>query len=364
MGHHRRFELAFSAFLVFFAVGCPSFCAGQIPAPPTVQGRDAISTDNNTIASLPGAINGTVLDQSGAVVAGAEVRLVKDQVPSQQSRSGENGQFFFSNVPPGPFQLKVSSPGFTPQVVNGNLGSGETDTLAAIVLGVAEKVTEVNVGVPTVEIAEEQIKVEEKQRILGALPNFYVTYVPNAAPLNARQKFELAWKSTIDPLNFVIVGGIAGVQQAQNHFKGYGQGVQGYAKRFGADYADNVTGTFIGGAVLASVFKQDPRYFYKGTGSKSSRAAYAVAMSVICKGDNGRWQLNYSGILGSLAAGGISNLYYPEQDRDGFTLTFENAAIGIGANAITNVLQEFVIRKFTPHTHKAESIPTPQIPMP
>jgi hypothetical protein len=75
-------------------------------------------------------------------------------------------------------------------------------------------------------------------------------------------------------------------------------------------------------------------------------------MSVICKGDNRRWQLNYSGILGSLAAGGISNIYYPAQDRDGADLTFENAGIGIASNALSNLLQEFLIRKLTPKAPK------------
>ena len=94
--------------------------------------------------------------------------------------------------------------------------------------------------------------------------------------------------------------------------------------------------------------KQDPRYFYKGTGSKRSRILYALANSVICKGDNGRWQANYSGIIGSLAAGGISNLYYPAENRDSAELTFENALIGIGESAAVNLLQEFVIRRLTP----------------
>jgi hypothetical protein len=104
----------------------------------------------------------------------------------------------------------------------------------------------------------------------------------------------------------------------------------------------------IGQGILASWWKQDPRYFYKGTGSTSSRAVYAIGMSVISKGDNGRWQPGYSMILGSLAAGGISNLYYPSNDRNGFQLTLENAAVGIASNALTNLLQEFVIRKLTP----------------
>jgi hypothetical protein len=80
-----------------------------------------------------------------------------------------------------------------------------------------------------------------------------------------------------------------------------------------------------------------------------SRVFYALANAVICKGDNGHWQPNYSSIIGNLAAGGISNLYYPSSDRHDATLTFENALIGIGSNAAANILQEFVIRRLTPH---------------
>jgi hypothetical protein len=204
-------------------------------------------------------------------------------------------------------------------------------------------------------VAEEQVKEEEKQRVLAVIPNFYVSYIPNAAPLNAKQKFSLAWKTVIDPFTFVVVAGAAGVEQAQNHFAGYGQGTQGYAKRFGAGYADTVAGTFVGAAILPALLRQDPRYFYKGTGSTASRFAYAVSNAFICKGDNGRWQPNYSNVLGNLAAGGLSNLYYPEQDRNGAELTLENAAIGIGATAIANLFQEFIVRRLTPKVPKQGS---------
>ncbi|HTA23002.1 MAG TPA: carboxypeptidase-like regulatory domain-containing protein [Terriglobales bacterium] len=296
----------------------------------------------------PGTVIGTVVDQSGAVMVGAHVRLNSQaSSPSQEVLTGSDGQFSFANVAPGPFQLTITSPRFTTHTSSGTLHSGETYLVPQIALAVAADI-EVQVGVSPAEVAEEQIKVEEKQRVLGVIPNFYVSYVPNAAPLNAKQKFKLAWKSTIDPVTILIVGGAAGVEQAQNHFRGYGQGAEGYGKRFGAGYADTVTSTFIGGAILPSLLKQDPRYFYKGTGTTRSRTLYAIANSVICKGDNRRWQPNYSNILGNLAAGGISNLYYPAEDRNGAGLTFENAAIGIGATAIANLFQEFVVRKFTP----------------
>lgn len=296
----------------------------------------------------PGTISGTVVDPSGAVIVGARVKLTRDN-PSltQEALTGDIGQFSFANLAPGPFQLTISSTRFATHTSSGILQPGETYIVPRVAMAVAANV-EVQVGVSPEEVAEEQIKIQEKQRVLGFIPNFYVSYIPNAVPLTPKQKFKLAWKTTIDPITILLVGAVAGVEQAQNHFRGYGQGAEGYGKRFGAGYADTVTATFIGGAILPSILKQDPRYFYKGTGSNRSRTLYAIANAVICKGDNGRWQPNYSNVMGNLAAGGISNLYYPADDRNGAGLTFENAAIGIGATAIANLFQEFVVRKFTP----------------
>ena len=132
------------------------------------------------------------------------------------------------------------------------------------------------VSVTNYELAEEQIKVQETQRVLGVIPNFYVTYQHDALPLQPKQKFELAWKSSVDPVTFAASRVVAGVEQADNGFSGYGQGAQGYAKRYGASYADSFIGNMIGGAILPSLLKQDPRYFYKGTGSTRSRILYAT----------------------------------------------------------------------------------------
>jgi hypothetical protein len=326
------------------------------PTAGTEQGQSAtpLNEPSSASAQLPdppvsGTIHGTVVDPNGTAVAGARVKLARQgQFANPETQTGDDGQYSFANIAPGPFQLSIAAEGFATQTSSGVLHSGENVFVPQITLALTTEVTEVRVEFTPVELAQEQIRDEEKQRVLGFIPNFYVSYIPNAAPLNTRQKFELAWKSTVDPVTFAITGAVAGIQQANNQFSGYGQGAQGYAKRYGASYADVVTSTFIGGAILPSLFKQDPRYFYKGTGSKRSRVFYAIANSVICKGDNGHWQACYSTLIGGIAAGGISNLYYPASDR-GAGLTFENAAIGIGASAAANILQEFVIRKLSTH---------------
>lgn len=203
------------------------------------------------------------------------------------------------------------------------------------------------------EKAEKEVKQQEHQRILGIVPEFNASNLQNAARLSPGEKFHLAFKSVTDPFTFVAAGLDAGINQWQNDFAGYGQGGEGYAKRFGAAYADNFDATILGNAVFPILLHQDPRYFRKGTGSFVSRAIYAGLSTIRCKGDNGKWQPNYSNILGNLAAGGIANLYYPEGDR-GAGLTFKRAFTVSFEGAIGAEFYEFwpdISRKLF-HKHK------------
>ncbi|MGA8938013.1 MAG: carboxypeptidase regulatory-like domain-containing protein, partial [Acidobacteriaceae bacterium] len=202
-------------------------------------------------------------------------------------------------------------------------------------------------GLTQQEVAEKQVKQEEKQRLVGLVPNFYVTYDWNAAPLTPKMKFKMATRSIVDPATFVIVGGFAGIEQATNEFSGYGQGWAGYGKRYGAGLADASIGAMLGGAVLPVLFHQDPRYFYKGTGTKWHRALYAMSTAVVARGDNGKWQPAYAGVLGDFGSGAISNLYYPASNRNGAELTIVNGLLAVAGDAAGNLLQEFVLRKIS-----------------
>lgn len=306
-------------------------------------------------AALQGTIHGVVTSEDGTVYEGVHVTLAFRGAGAQAARTqttDSGGAFTFTHVPPGAFKLTLASGGFKTQTVAGFLHPGQDYDAKNIVLPVASAATEVRVSASPVELAQEQLNVEEQQRVLGVIPNYYVSYDGNAAPLDKRQKYQLAWKTNIDPVTWLATGAIAGFEQATNAFSGYGQGAQGYGKRFGAAYADGFISTMLGNAVLPSLFKQDPRYFYKGTGSVRSRVWYAIYNSVLCKGDNGRWQFDYSALMGSLAAGGISNLYYPAANRNGVGLTFESTALGVAGSAAQNLIQEFVIKKLTPKARK------------
>jgi Carboxypeptidase regulatory-like domain len=342
---------------------CAMPLAGQsqpgVPAPAQAAAGDPTGSGTSAAPAMqlaPGTIGGYVADSSGAAMVGARITLTRDEASAaRETTSGDDGSYSFTGIPPGPYHLVFAAAGFASQTFTGTMKDGESSMVPPISLAVASAATQVQVTVSRTELAEDEIKVQEKQRVLGVFPNFFVSYDPHAVALTPKQKYELAWKTTIDPVTFVLTGAIAGSQQAQNNFSGYGQGAEGYAKRYGAVYADTVTSTFLAGAVFPSLFKQDPRYFYKGTGTVRERFLYAVANAVICKGDNGRWQPSYSNILGNLASGGISNAYYPESDR-GAALVFENTLIGIGTTAAVNVLQEFLIKKITPAASKLPAV--------
>ncbi len=213
------------------------------------------------------------------------------------------------------------------------------------------------------EKAERELKQQEQQRILGVIPNFNTSNVQNAAPLTPSQKFHLAFRSAIDPFQFVAAGLDAGYSQSVDDFPGYGQGAQGYGKRFGAAYADQASGLFWGNALFPTLFREDPRYFRKGTGSIKRRLFYVIQTTVWTKQDNGNWGPNYANVLGNITAGSLSNLYYPSADR-GVGLTFQRALTVTVEGAVGAVFFEFWPDISNRFFHKHRHIPSATAPAP
>jgi Carboxypeptidase regulatory-like domain len=325
-------------------------------SPDTNNSSQRVEEDASKAAEKPGSIIGTILDQSGSVAVDAVVRLTsEDKSLSREVVSGDNGQFVFSNVPPGPFKLSVNASGFGDREFSGELAPGQMYLVPSIVLSIPTVVTDVKVAVDPVEVATEEVKEEEHQRVLGFIPNFYVTYHDDAAPLTKKLKFHLAWKSSTDPITLLGAGFLAGLQQAGGQYSEFGGGAQGYGKRFGALYADVFVSTFLSGAVFPSLLKQDPRYFYKGTGSTNSRIWRAVTNSVRCKGDNGRWQVNYSNIAGAFAGAAITSAYYPTNNQGGVILS--NGFVRLGESSLAGIVQEFVVRRLTKQSKRKPQEP-------
>lgn len=312
---------------------------------------DAVTPTANadsTARKASASIAGTVLDGNSAEVQGARVELTGPSGTSNQVvQSGSDGQFIFHGLPAGKFKLTVTGQGWGTFVSSEiPLHDGDFRIVPGVVLPMATAVTQVTVVGDKTELSVEQVHIALQQRVLGVLPNFYSSYDWHAPPMQAKQKYQLAFRSLMDPVTIAGVAAVAGAEQINNTFPGFGAGAQGYAKRFGAAYANEASARLFSSAVLPALFHEDPRYFYKGTGSVGSRTFYAVSGAVMTRDDNGAWKPNYARILGTFAAGGLSNLYYPAADR-GAALTFENGLIDLAAHAGTNLVREFVLKKFT-----------------
>lgn len=327
--------------------------AGSTALPSAPEPAQAEASPANDSQSA-GTITGTVLDTNGDVLQGARVSVAATSGPSMRSvQSGADGQFALAGLPPGEYTLTVTAPGMrsfkSSQIV---LRAGEFHIVPAITLRVSGGATQVTVTAKNKQqLAEQQVQIAVHQRIGGVLPNFYSSYDWNAPPMEAKQKFQLSLRAIVDPVGFLTIAGLAGAEQYENVFPEYGPGIEGYGKRYGAALANHVSGTLLGKALYPSIFHQDPRYFYKGKGSIVSRTLYAIAAAVIARGDNGHWQPNYSQLFGNFTGAALSNLYYPATNR-GASLVLVNGLEDTGADAVSNIFREFVLKKMTSHVPK------------
>jgi Carboxypeptidase regulatory-like domain len=299
-------------------------------------------------ASQNASIIGTVTDLDGDTVSNAAVVLKGSDIHDERTAvTNANGFFEFSNLRPGiPYQVSVSVKGFADWTSSTiTLEPGQFKILAGVQLRIETERTEVQVHYDPAEVATEQFKAEEQQRVFGIIPNFYVSYDQNAEPLTAKMKFKLALKVSTDPVTAAGVLLVASARQAGNS-PNYGQGWGAYGERLGAITADGFSDIMIGGAILPSLLHQDPRYFYQGKGTTGSRIRHAVFSPFVARYDNGTWGPNYSSLGGNLASSALANLYYPQSNR-GAGLVFGNFAIGTAERIGASLAQEFLIGKFT-----------------
>jgi hypothetical protein len=321
--------------------------SSNLPDAPLPQFPPQNTSGQSSSAEGAAALSGIVFDATGAAIPGALVSLTNaDGGQTRRLTSGSQGGFSFTGLPAGSYLITISAKGFAPFTSTQiDLGPQQVYQVSNLTLTVESIGTEVTVR-PTEVIAAEQIKAEEKQRLIGVFPNFYTSYVHDPAPMTTKQKFSLATHDSFDPVSLIADGVVAGIEQANDTFPGYGYGAAGYGKRFAAQFGDGRTSDFLSHAVFPALFHQDPRYFYQGTGSFKSRLIHAASFAIITRSDSGKPMPNYSYFLGDIGSGALSNLYYPHADR-GVGLVVTNAAIGIAGKAGGAILREFFSKRIT-----------------
>jgi hypothetical protein len=293
-----------------------------------------------------GTVLGRVLDGSEDPVANATVVLQRSAGDPLTVVTTDDGSFAFHNLIPGiDYQITITAQGYGDWTSSVNVEPGQEKTVTDIKLRIVAVHRAVTVSYSSKEVAAQQLKAEEQQRVLGFIPNIFVTYEPHPEPLTTQMKFHLAYKGLTHPTFFAFEALWAGVEQAA-HLTDYRLGAAGYGERLGANLASGVSEGLFANAILPSLLHQDPRYFYRGSGTKGSRAWHAVAAPFVCQGDNGKAQPNYSQMGGSLISAALSNTYYPDSAR-GAGLVFTNFGTSMGLHVALGLAQEFLLGKFT-----------------
>jgi Carboxypeptidase regulatory-like domain len=317
---------------------------------------EAATTTGPAAAPLPSptaTISGTVQDVNGDLVPGATVVL---KAASSDDRrevvADDNAGFKFDSVTPGiPYEVSVYTKGFSDWTSPSIVLQPSQFFLEDVHLRMEGESASVTVYGSTEEIAVEQVRVAEQQRVLGIIPNFYVIYdSANAVPLTKKLKFQMAMRVSRDPVTILGIGFMSAIDQAANR-PDYGQGAKGYGQRFGSNAAGAFSDILIGGAILPSLLHQDPRYFYQGTGGTRSRLAHAFATPFICRGDNGHRQINFSSMGGDIGATALSMAYLPDSNR-GTGMVFTQFGINTAERIFAAIAQEFIIPRFTPRLRR------------
>jgi hypothetical protein len=307
----------------------------------------AMSQEANAPTAQVASIHGTVTDTEDAAIPAATVTLNGSAAIEQHTLTADAaGWFEFTNLDPSvTYTVTAQAKGFTTWTsAPVALQPGQSLMLDGIKLNISA--VEITVLALTVEqIAREQVSAEEQQRVLGIIPNFYIVYDRHPVPLTTKLKYELAFKASTDAISILADVALAGMYQAADT-PSFQQGWKGYAQRFGAAYGGSFSNIMIGGAVLPSLLHQDPRYFYRGTGSNRSRTLHALSAPFICVGDNGHRQFNFSSIGGDLISASLSNAYFPPQDR-GAGIVLSSTLINTGGRMANAMVQEFILSKFT-----------------
>jgi hypothetical protein len=317
-----------------------ALCGVMLAMP--VSARSAEAADGKTRNIL-----GKVVDPSEDPIPGATVVLRGPTGDLLTAVTKDDGTFALHDATSGiAYQITVTADGFAEWSSSVTVEPGQDKTLTDVKLRILAVQRALTVSYSSKEVAAQQLKAEEQQRVLRFIPNLYVTYEPHPEPLTSKMKFRLAYKSLTNPYFFGRTAAWAGVQQARDNPSEWQQGAKGYSKRLGAGFADAVTGGLISNAILPSLLHQDPRYFYQGTGTNKSRALHAISAPFVCKGDNGAWQPNYSQLGGSLIGYSISTAYYPSSNRTAGHV-FETFGIDMGLHVVGSLFQEFVLGKFT-----------------
>lgn len=302
-------------------------------------------------------ISGVVSDIQGGLIPGAHVIAERVGAPAdespQKADADDKGYFRFSDLAAGAYTVTISSPGFDTYRIPGiNLKPGETYELPEVALPIARTTADATVTLTVVQIADAELNDELHQRVLGILPNYYTSYIWDAAPLNMRQKFKLAIRATTDPVFYATTGLTTGIQYATSANPEYGSGPSGYWELYASNYGGAVIGRVVTSVLLNSLFHEDPRYFVMTNGSVVRRSWHAISSTFLQRGDDKHWHPAYSNFIGGATAAVVVSTWHPDSNISMGQRVLNDTVLDLGGQAIRNLAREFLYR------HLAHHVPT------
>lgn len=182
---------------------------------------------------------------------------------------------------------------------------------------------------------------KQSSRILGVIPNYRaVSADAHLPPLTVGGKFKLATQDSFDYSSVLVAAFTAGISQARNQTPEFHQGAAGYGRYFWHSFADQAVGNYFTEFIVPIATHEDPRYYTSYHGGIFKRTGYSISRLFVTRTDSGGESFNFSEIIGNGAGAGISNLYYPRQERT-WTKTGQKWATQVGLDGIFNVMKEF-----------------------
>jgi hypothetical protein len=177
-------------------------------------------------------------------------------------------------------------------------------------------------------------------QVLARRSLFFPELAFDRGRLDSLQKLQLAVDESIAPSRFLGSAFTAGIGQARDSFHDYGQGWEGYGKRFGSSVASNASSHLFGTFLLPSILHQDPRYFVKLYGTPGQRIKYAIGRVLLTRTDDGHQAINWSFLVGGLMAEGLATSYLPSSERTA-PKTFDRFGVRVGFSALDNIVKEY-----------------------
>lgn len=166
-----------------------------------------------------------------------------------------------------------------------------------------------------------------------------VAVPPAASRLTTGDKFRMYIRQTYSLPSVLFPAAFAGLDEATDSPKEWGQGKRGYLDRLGTQRGQFQIGAFCGFAVGAA-FHEDPRFSPSGRHDRWSRIAWVLTHTLLARSDGGKVMPAFGNYAAALGAGFAPAAWLPPSEAS-IANSLERSAAMLGMNVGMNMGIEF-----------------------